>query len=64
MPLRRCRLSEIETPDLPARGTVLIPILQAILDGSRDAALADNPDLYYDDAVQVRLLLEKLRGGA
>lgn len=39
---------------------MLIPTLQAILDGSRDAALADNPDLEYDDAVEVRLLLETL----
>ncbi|MCZ6653650.1 MAG: hypothetical protein O7D91_11565 [Planctomycetota bacterium] len=42
----------------------LIPTLQAILDGSRDAALADNPDLGYDDAAEVRLLLDKLAGGA
>lgn len=27
-------------------------------------ALADNPDLDYDDAVEVRLLLEKLAGRA
>ncbi len=39
---------------------MLIPSLQAILDGARDAAVADNPELDYDDAVEVRLLLEKL----
>ncbi len=43
---------------------MLIPTLQAILDGSRDAALADNPDLDYGDAVEVRLLLETLARGA
>ncbi len=46
--------------DLPAWAKVLIPILQAILNGGRDPALADNPDLDYDDAVEVRLLLETL----
>ena len=43
---------------------MLIPILQAILDGSRDPALTDNPDLYYRDAVEVRLLLETLTARA
>ena len=50
----------LELPDLPASAKVLIPILQAILDGSHDAALADNPDLHYTDAAEVRLLLETL----
>jgi hypothetical protein len=40
---------------------VLIPTLQAILDGSRDPALANNPDLHYTDAVEVRLLLDRLK---
>ncbi len=43
---------------------MLIPALQAILDGSRDSALADNPDLYYTDAAELRLLLDKLARGA
>ena len=47
-------------PDLPAPAKVLIPTLQAILDGARDPALTDNPDLDYDDAAEVRLLLETL----
>ena len=57
----RAELAQLlDNPDLPAWGKVLIPTLQAILDGSRDPALADNPDLDYDDAVEVRLLLETL----
>ncbi len=50
--------------DLPAWAKVLIPTLQAILNGSRDPALADNPDFNYDDAVEVRLLLETLAAPA
>jgi hypothetical protein len=38
----------------------LVPKLQAILNGSRDPALADDPDLYYTDAVEMKLLLAKL----
>jgi hypothetical protein len=36
----------------------------AILDGSRDPALAADPALDYDDAVELTLLLEQLGGGA
>jgi hypothetical protein len=50
----------VEHSDLPAWEKVLIPTLQAILDGSRDPAPADNADLDYTDAVEVRLLLETL----
>ena len=32
----------------------------AILDGSRDPALADDPALHYSDAVELKLLLEQL----
>ncbi|MCH8807710.1 MAG: hypothetical protein IH986_16725 [Planctomycetes bacterium] len=60
----RAAAHKFERPDLPAWVKVLIPTLQAILDGSRDAALADNPDLTYIDAVEVRLLLETLAGRA
>ena len=61
----RAELAQVlENPDLPAPAKALIPTLQAILDGSRDAALADNPDLDYDDAVEVRLLLETVADGA
>jgi len=38
----------------------LVSALQAILSGSRDPALASDPALDYDDAVEVRLLLERL----
>ena len=50
----------LEHPDLPARARVLISTLQAILDGSRDPVPADNPDVYFTDAVEVRLLLYTL----
>lgn len=38
----------------------LLPKLQAILSGNRDAALADDSALDYDDAAELLLLLEKL----
>ena len=47
-------------PDTPDYLKPLIPALQAILAGSRDAALAADPNLDYDDAVELRLLLEDL----
>ncbi|MCK4766501.1 MAG: tetratricopeptide repeat protein [Candidatus Aminicenantes bacterium] len=37
----------------------LIPKLQAILKGSRDPALADDPALHYTDAVEIALLVEE-----
>ena len=40
---------------LPARDALL-----AILDGARDPALARDPRLDYDDAVELTLLLESL----
>ena len=42
------------------QGKVVLPKLQAILGGSRDLALADDPALTYLDAVELRLLLESL----
>jgi tetratricopeptide (TPR) repeat protein len=42
------------------RVKILLPKLQAILGGARDLALADGPELYYQDAVELRLLLEQL----
>ena len=42
------------------RVNALLPKLQAVLSGARDRALADNPELYYQDAVELRLLLESL----
>jgi len=38
----------------------MIPKLQAILQGSRDPALATDPNLDYDDAAELLLLLEAL----
>ena len=51
-----------EKPDLPAYLQPLIQALQAILSGNRDPALADDPKLDYDDAAELRLLLEELAG--
>ena len=39
----------------------MIPKLQAILKGERNPALADDPNLDYDDAVELILLLETLK---
>ncbi len=38
----------------------LIPKLQAVLRGERDPSLAADPDLDYDDAAELQLLLEHL----
>jgi len=48
--------------DFPAQKRPLIPVLQAILAGSRDPKLAEDPDLDYDDVVEILLLLESLGG--
>ncbi|MCP4658261.1 MAG: hypothetical protein GY856_22845 [bacterium] len=45
--------------DLPGHLQVLVPVLEQILDGSRDAALASDPGLDFDDTVEMRLLLER-----
>ncbi len=47
-------------PELSSSRKALITALQAILSGSRDPALAQQPDLYYMDAVELQLLLEGL----
>lgn len=47
-------------PELPERFQVLVPVLQQILAGSRDPALASVPGLFYTDAAEVELLLERL----
>ena len=52
------QLSEDEAT--PPSGKLLIAKLQANLHDSRDAALADDPNLAYDDAVELILLLEAL----
>ncbi|MCP4590563.1 MAG: hypothetical protein GY842_07455, partial [bacterium] len=46
--------------ELPGYLRPLIPALLAVVDGSRDPALAPDPDLDYDDAAEILLLLERL----
>ncbi len=46
--------------DTPEFGKVLIPKLQAILNGDRNPALADDSALSFDHAVELQLLLERL----
>ncbi|MCP3958532.1 MAG: toll/interleukin-1 receptor domain-containing protein [bacterium] len=48
---------------LPDELKALIPVLQQILEGSRDPALASTPGLFYTDAAEVTLLLEHLAAG-
>jgi len=58
----RSQLAELrQTPDLPAWLIAMIPPLEAILAGSRDPALAEDPSLDYDDAAELLLLIESLR---
>jgi tetratricopeptide (TPR) repeat protein len=47
--------------DLPGGLRALASALQAVLDGSRDTALADDGRLEYDGAAELLLLLERLR---
>lgn len=54
------QLAELARQVLPDYMRVVLPKLQAILHGSRDPALANDPALDYDDAVELRLLLERL----
>lgn len=49
-----------DRPDLPAYLKPVLPALEAILQGSRDPALAEDPALDYDDAAELLLLLERL----
>jgi hypothetical protein len=51
-----------QRPDLPNDLNLkpLITALQAVLRGSRDPALAADPDLDYRDAAELLLLLESL----
>lgn len=46
--------------DVQSWAVAMIPKLQAILRGERNPALADDPDLEYDDAAELLLLLEVL----
>lgn len=55
------RLEQIAaSSNVPAAGKLLIVKLQAILAGSRDPALATDPNLHYQYAVELQLLLEEL----
>lgn len=53
-------LVEWPTADAPPSFKFMLAKLRAILHGSRDPALADDPNLSYDDAVELQLLLEAL----
>lgn len=57
------RLSQPLGEDTPTWARVVFPKLLAVLRGSRDPALADDPALDYDDAAELLLLLEGLRAG-
>jgi tetratricopeptide (TPR) repeat protein len=49
-----------EGVDVPLSFKILLAKLHAILKGDRDPALANDPELYYADAAELQLLLEKL----
>ncbi len=60
-PQLRARLTNYtRDPNAPPYLRTLAPPLLAILDGSRDPALATDPALDYDDAAELTLLLEQL----
>jgi hypothetical protein len=46
--------------DLPARLRAMIPVLQAVVAGSRDVHLTEDPNLGYNDAAELLLLMESL----
>lgn len=48
------------SPNVPPAGKLLIDKLRAILNGHRNPALASDPDLHYQYAVELQLLLEEL----
>ncbi|HRX71837.1 MAG: TIR domain-containing protein [Candidatus Competibacteraceae bacterium] len=48
------------SPNVPPAGKLLATKLKAILEGDRDPALALDPDLHYQYAVEIQLLLDKL----
>ena len=49
-----------DTDTAPER-KILFQKLLAILKGNRDLALASDPELHYQDAVELQLLLEQMR---
>ncbi len=50
------QLETLNAQTIPADVNALLLALSALLQGSRDPALTDNPDLYYMDAVDLKLL--------
>jgi len=50
----------LQDPETPTWGRTLIHALQSVLGGSREVALADDPNLNYADAVELLLLIESL----
>ncbi|MBL9008739.1 MAG: tetratricopeptide repeat protein [Myxococcales bacterium] len=57
------QLAGLRQADVPPRVRALITALLAVLHGDRRPALADDPDLDYVDAVELRLLLAALAAG-
>lgn len=55
-------LAQSADPDDPPTFTLLLAKLHAILTGDRNPALANDPELYYQDVAELQLLLERLRG--
>ena len=56
------RLQQIgASPNVPPTGKLLVTKLCAILAGSRDPTLATDPDMHYQYAAEIQLLLEDLR---
>jgi tetratricopeptide (TPR) repeat protein len=47
-------------PKTVPEGKLLVSKLKALLSGSRDPVLCEDPGLYYQDAVELRMLLEKM----
>lgn len=56
------QLTEVLREGVPTWAEALIPKLRAVLRGERDPALAEDPELDYRDAAELRLLLESLQG--
>jgi tetratricopeptide (TPR) repeat protein len=54
-------LAKYDGADAPASAKLLLAKLHAILNGDRNPALADDPEMYYADAAEVRLLLERIK---
>lgn len=54
-------LKQLLAKDAQPWAKAMVPKLQAILAGDRNPGLAQDPNLDYDDAVELQLLLEKLR---